>query len=157
IAVNRVGPGELLGFKTPGSITLGEYGRPAGSRARAIAAQFEQAGVPCAAVDCLEEARWRKLAWHMPFNGPAIAAGGLPTDRILADPRLAAEVRALMAEVVQAAAARGIRIPDDFVQGQIDVTGPMGAYKPSSAIDFLAKKPVEVEAIWGEPLRRAQA
>ena len=30
----------------------------------------------------------------------------------------------------------------------------MGAYKPSSLIDFLARKPVEVEAIWGEPYRR---
>jgi len=33
----------------------------------------------------------------------------------------------------------------------------MGPYKPSSLIDFLANKPVEVDAIWGEPLRRGQA
>jgi 2-dehydropantoate 2-reductase len=33
----------------------------------------------------------------------------------------------------------------------------MGAYQPSSLIDFLAGREVEVEAIWGEPLRRAQA
>ena len=25
----------------------------------------------------------------------------------------------------------------------------MGAYRPSSLIDFLASRPVEVEAIWG--------
>jgi 2-dehydropantoate 2-reductase len=33
----------------------------------------------------------------------------------------------------------------------------MGAYQPSSLVDFLAGREVEVEAIWGEPLRRAQA
>lgn len=33
----------------------------------------------------------------------------------------------------------------------------MGAYRPSSLTDYLAGREVEVEAIWGEPLRRAQA
>ena len=32
----------------------------------------------------------------------------------------------------------------------------MGAYQPSSLIDFVENRPVEVEAIWGEPLRRGQ-
>ena len=30
----------------------------------------------------------------------------------------------------------------------------MGSYKPSSLIDFQEGKAVEVEAIWGEPMRR---
>jgi 2-dehydropantoate 2-reductase len=33
----------------------------------------------------------------------------------------------------------------------------MGDYKPSTLLDFLAGKPLELEPIWGEPLRRAQA
>ena len=33
----------------------------------------------------------------------------------------------------------------------------MGPYKPSSLLDYLAGREVEVEAIWGEPLRQAQA
>jgi 2-dehydropantoate 2-reductase len=32
----------------------------------------------------------------------------------------------------------------------------MGAYQPSSLVDYLAGREVEVEAIWGEPLRRAR-
>ena len=31
----------------------------------------------------------------------------------------------------------------------------MGAYRPSSVIDFVEGRPVEIEAIWGEPLRSA--
>jgi 2-dehydropantoate 2-reductase len=33
----------------------------------------------------------------------------------------------------------------------------MGAYRPSSLIDWQEGREIEVEAIWGEPLRRAQA
>ena len=40
---------------------------------------------------------------------------------------------------------------------QFDVTPPMGPYQPSSLVDYLAGREVEVETIWGEPLRRAQA
>ena len=32
----------------------------------------------------------------------------------------------------------------------------MGAYQPSSLIDYLDGRAVEVEALWGEPLRRGQ-
>ena len=36
-------------------------------------------------------------------------------------------------------------------------TQAMGADPPSTLIDDLAGRPLEIEAIWGEPLRRAQA
>jgi len=42
------------------------------------------------------------------------------------------------------------------LEKQFELTEPMGPYKPSSLIDYLDGKPVEVDAIWGEPLRRAQ-
>ncbi len=156
IASTRTGPGEVTCYH-PGSITLGEHGRPAAERTRVLAAAFAAAGVKCNVVDNLAESRWRKLVWNVPFNGLAIAAGGITTDRILADPTLAVEVRALMDEVAAAAARFGHVIPEKFIQGQIDVTRPMGPYQPSSLVDFLAGRAVEIEAIWGEPLRRAQA
>jgi 2-dehydropantoate 2-reductase len=33
----------------------------------------------------------------------------------------------------------------------------MGPYRPSSLVDYLAGREVEIESIWGEPLRRAKA
>jgi 2-dehydropantoate 2-reductase len=107
--------------------------------------------------DDLAELRWRKLVWNVPFNGLAIAAGGIATDRILSDPVLEEEVRLLMKEVISAAAHLGIAIPDEFVEDQIARTRPMGAYRPSSLIDYVEGRDVEVESIWGEALRRAQA
>jgi 2-dehydropantoate 2-reductase len=156
IAATRTAPGEVMCYH-PGSIALGEFGRPPLDRTRALAAQFETAGVKTRVVDDLNEARWRKLVWNIPFNGLAIAAGGITTNRLCAIPRLAEEVRALMHEVQFAASRLGFVIPEKFLRQQFDVTPPMGAYRPSSLVDFLAGREVEVEAIWGEPLRRAQA
>jgi 2-dehydropantoate 2-reductase len=157
IGVTRAAPGEITGYHTPGRMTLGEFGRVAGERAQAIAAMLARAGVKTSVVDDLAEARWQKLIWNIPFNGLAIAGGGLTTDRILANPALAPQVRPLMDEVAAAARRLGYGVPEAFIQAQIDVTPGMGQYQPSSLVDFLAGREVEVEAIWGEPLRRAQA
>jgi 2-dehydropantoate 2-reductase len=156
IASTRTGPGEVTCYVSH-SITLGEFGRPLSERIRGLAAQFEASGVKTRAVDNLDSARWHKLVWNVPFNGLSVAAGGISTDRICADPDLLAEARALMSEIRAAAAALGHEIKESFLQAQIDATLPMGAYRPSSLIDFQAGRDVEVEAIWGEPLRRGQA
>ncbi|HTO02972.1 MAG TPA: ketopantoate reductase C-terminal domain-containing protein, partial [Opitutus sp.] len=130
---------------------------PPTTRTRALAVQFETAGVKIRVAENLAEARWKKLVWNIPFNGLSIATGGLTTDRICADPTLSARVRLLMKEVQQAAAALGYTISDEHLRQQFEVTPPMGAYQPSSLVDYLAGREVEIEAIWGEPLRRAQA
>lgn len=157
IAVTRGGPGELVGFHTPGAMTFGACGRPADATLHDIAAVFAGIGVRTRVLDRLAEARWQKLVWNIPFNGLAIAGGGVSTDRILADPALAGRVRPLMDEVAAAARALGHEVTEAFIQSQIDVTPGMGAYRPSSLVDYLAGRPVEIEAIWGEPLRQARA
>ena len=40
---------------------------------------------------------------------------------------------------------------------QIERSHSMGAYRPSSLIDWQLGRAVEVEAIWGEPLRQGLA
>jgi 2-dehydropantoate 2-reductase len=157
IAVTREAPGEITGYHTPGAMTFGEFGRAAGERVHAVADTFARFGVKTRVLDNLTEARWQKLVWNVPFNGLAIAGGGVATDRIFAEPELVAQVRPLMDEVAMAARHFGFEVTEEFIQSQIDVTPGMGAYRPSSLVDFLAGREVEVEAIWGEPLRRAQA
>lgn len=156
ICVNRLAPGDIS-CTSPGTIGFGEYQRPATDRLRAIAEKFTRAGIKATVHDNLMELRWRKLIWNVPFNGLSIAAGGITTDKIMADPALEAEAAALMREIAAAAAAHGYDIPDSFIRKQLDITRPMGPYKPSSLIDYLAGREVEVESIWGEPLRRAKA
>jgi len=156
VCINRVGPGVLEKY-IPGSVRIGEFSGPRRERTNDLAARFTRAGVDCEAVDSLVAALWRKLVWNVPFNGLTIAAGGVTTDVILARPELWERAWQLMLEVRAVAAALGLEISESFLRRQIEVTYPMGAYKPSSLVDFLAGREVEVEAIWGEPLRQAQA
>lgn len=154
IANVRTGPGEVTCYH-PGNLTLGEFGRGPTERLQALAAQFNAAGVRTRIAEDLASARWHKLVWNIPFNGLCIAAGGIPTDRVCADPALAQQARELMREVQRGAQALGHRLSDAFLQQMFEVTPPMGAYRPSSLIDYLGGRDVEVEEIWGEPLRRA--
>ena len=58
-----------------------------------------------------------------------------------------------MDEVMQASAALGFPQDPQHPTQEVARTRKMGAYQPSSLLDYLAKKPVELESIWGEPLR----
>lgn len=156
VGINRTAPGVIVN-PVEGAVTLGEFGRPAGERLREVVALFQTAGIKTRATDNLAEERWKKLVWNVPFNGLTIAAGGITTDRVLADEGLRREARALMMEVLQGAAALGFVIPESYAEFQLTRTPPLGAYKPSSLLDWQAGRELEVESIWGEPVRRAAA
>ena len=156
IACERTAP-DTVDCRFPGVMTIGKFGKPAGERTHAVAAIFAKAGVKCEAQDNLEEMRWRKLVWNVPFNGLAIAAGSVTTDVIMADEGLRTLARRLMEEVVDAAAKFGHEIPRSFVDLQFERTAKMGNYRPSSLTDFEAGRDIELEEIWGEPVRRAKS
>lgn len=156
VCVNRVAPGVVENYH-PGRVEIGSLGDRWPELAHAAVASFEAAGVKTVFAASLDAALWRKLCWNVPFNGLAIAGGAIACDQILADPAHRARARRLMEEVQRAAEKAGHRIEDSFLDGQFAVTEKMGAYQPSSLIDLIEQRPVEVEAIWGEPLRRGQA
>ena len=121
-----------------------------------IASLWRRAGVKCTAQDNLELQRWHKLVWNVPFNGLSIVSGGITTDVIIADEGLRLMARRLMEEVVEAAAKFGHVISRSFVDLQFERTAKMGGYRPSSLIDFEEGRDMEIEEIWGEPVRRAK-
>ena len=86
-----------------------------------------------------------------------IVAGGIDTAQLMADPGLRSLAEALIREVVEAARHLGHPLPDSLVDEHLEATLTMGPYRPSSLIDFTEGRDVEVESIWGEPLRRAAA
>jgi 2-dehydropantoate 2-reductase len=61
-----------------------------------------------------------------------------------------------MLEVIAAARALGLAIPDSLAEKQIERTRTMGAYKASTLIDFERGFPLELESLFLEPLRQAQ-
>ncbi len=156
VCINRLAPG-LIAHTAEGLIRMGEFSGPSGARAAALAELLQAAGIPCRVESSLAAAQWRKLVWNIPFNGLSIAAGGIDTAAILAAPTLEALCRELMREVIAASTALGHPLPESLVGEQVTRTYAMQAYRPSSLIDWLDGRPVEVESIWGEPLRRARA
>ncbi len=151
----RTAPG-VVECSFPGLMTIGKFGKPAGERTHAVAALWRRAGVKCTAQDNLELQRWHKLVWNVPFNGLAIVAG-TTTDLLLADDGMRLLARRLMEEVVEAAAKFGHEISRSFVDLQFERTAKMAAYRPSSLIDFEEGRDLEIEEIWGEPVRRAKS
>lgn len=140
-----------------GHIVIGEYGGAPQARTHEIAEEFKGSGIKCTVAEDLALEQWRKLVWNVPFNGLSILAGGIDTAAILADEDLRQSTIALMEEVIAAANKCGHALPITAVAEQMKQTETMGAYKPSTLLDFEAGKPLEIEAIWGEPLRRALA
>jgi len=126
-------------------------------RAHSLAQLFESAGLSCSVAPSVGSARWYKLVWNIPFNGLAIAEGGIDTAQILTNPTLHTKTLALMKEVMAASAALGFPQDPEHPQMEIERTRKMGAYQPSSLLDYLAQKPVELYSIWGEPLRQGTA
>lgn len=156
VCVNRTAPGVVENY-LPGRVAIGSAGDRFPEEAEAAVRAFASAGVRTELAPCLEVALWRKLSWNVPFNGLAIVGGGVTTDRILGDTALRARARRLMEEIMEVgAAACGWDPDEDLVEKQFAVTEKMGAYRPSSLIDYLAGGTVEVEPIWGRPLRRAE-
>jgi 2-dehydropantoate 2-reductase len=164
ICVNRDDDGRIRHL-AHGRVGVGHHLDDPARTAR-LAGLWRGAGVAVLEPTCLLEARWRKLAWNIPFNGLSVAGGGAGrgTAGILADPALTARCEALMRETIAignadlAARNRQERIDADaWTREQIALTREMGDYLTSTVLDWRAGRPLETELIFREPLRRAHA
>lgn len=157
---NKVGPGHIHHLDY-GSVRLARYaadGAPAGisDAMLAIARDFAAAGIRVDTSDDLVLARWQKLVWNVPMSGLSVVLGG-DTRSLITHPHTRALAEAIMREVVAGARAVGRAIREDFVGKMIDMTLAMPPYQASMKVDFDRGKPMEVEAIYGNPVRAAQA
>lgn len=165
---NKVGPGHIRHLDY-GAITLGEYTsdlQPGGisDRMQQIAQDFERAGIPIHLDEDLQLARWKKLVWNIPFNGLSVILDAT-TDQLMANESTRKLAEQLMREVVAGAAAcipsaaigmTHRTIPESFIATMLDYTAKMKPYRTSMKIDYDECRPLEVEAIFGSPLRVAK-
>lgn len=158
VCSNKIAPGEIHHLHY-GTITLIEYA-PGYRRCRVtprmeqIAKNFKSAGIAIAFAEDLMFERWQKLLWNVPFNGLSVVLNA-NTQEILASPEIRKLVLELMQEVALAAKARELVIPTDLFHERIERTEKMNFYHPSMKIDYENRRPLEVEAIFGKPLRLA--
>jgi 2-dehydropantoate 2-reductase len=156
VCINRLAPA-IIDTSLDGYVRMAAASGPVNAAVETCVGTFAGAGVDCQAEASLESVLWKKLCWNIPFNGLSIVGGSITTDLILASLELNERAYVLMMEVQAAADARGHGFDDAHIKRQFVVTVGMGPYRPSSLIDFVEGRDVEVEGIWGEPLRRGLA
>lgn len=127
------------------------------TQAQELADLFAAAGIESTVAPSLRAARWQKLMWNIPFSTLAISAGAVTTQEIVQDAGLRESARRLMVETATAANADGCALNiEAMVNKMLTNTATMGSYQPSMLIDYVNRRPLEVEAILGEPCRRAE-
>ena len=160
IGVHRGKPGEILHLEF-GALNLGHHGDDAAQLDEAVAL-WDGSKVEIRREPSLLKARWEKLGWNIPFNGMCVVAGGASTETIMSTRALRDTAHRAMREVVAAGnadlAAQGQteRIDGDALcERYLTMTAGMGPYRPSTVLDFIDGRAMEVEAMFETPARRA--
>ena len=160
IGVHRGEPGEILHLEF-GALNLGHHGDDAAQLAEAVAL-WDGSKVEIRREPSLLKARWEKLGWNIPFNGMCVVAGGASTETIMSTPALRDTAHRAMREVVAAGnadlAAQGqaaLIDGDALCERYLTMTAGMGPYRPSTVLDFIDGRAMEVEAMFETPARRA--
>jgi 2-dehydropantoate 2-reductase len=151
----KAGPG-WIAHQAFGSITFSAYPKTQGidvatGRLRQVEMDFRQAGVETRWHEDWRVARWSKLVWNIPFNGlcTLMAAN---TFQLLQEESMRTLIQDLMLEVVAGAKACGVVLAEDIVNRMMASSDAMPPYEPSMKLDYDARRPMELEAIYGRTL-----
>ena len=158
LCAQRTGPNSVAHLDY-GALTIAAHAPdevPAGVTPlmKQIVADLTAARTAAVLDDDLVLARWRKLLWNIPFN-PLSVILDATTDELVADPHTVALIRVLMEEVRAAAAAEGRMLPEGIVDDLLAATARMAPYATSMKLDAESGRPMEVDVMLAEPLRRA--
>ena len=154
---NKVGPGHIRHMDY-GRIAFGEYsseGPSMTNRARSLCDVLVSAGIDAVVEADLNQMRWRKLMWNIPFNGLSVVLDA-STKELVESPSALSLVESVITEVHHAASKSGAEIPRKVIQRTIDITKAMVPYDSSMRLDYLHGCPMEVKAIFGNPIRVAR-
>jgi len=124
---------------------------PAEAIGKRVLADMKAAGIEAHWTDDLAATRWRKLMWNIPFNGLSVALDA-STDEIIASTAGRKLANQLIGEVHAGAAVCGITIDPAAIRATMEHTETMVPYDSSMRLDFRHGRPMEVEAIFGNPL-----
>ncbi|HWH13555.1 MAG TPA: 2-dehydropantoate 2-reductase [Miltoncostaeaceae bacterium] len=154
VGLRVVTPG-TVDHQAEGRVVLGD---PAGGRTAAAARVH---GLVAGAWDArlaedVAREQWSKLLWNIGFNA-LCAVTGATAGEALATPETRALVREAMDEVVALAASHGVAVPPERVAAMSAYIPGLRDYRPSTAQDIAAGKPVEREALTAFMVRAGAA
>ncbi|MDR1808053.1 MAG: 2-dehydropantoate 2-reductase [Propionibacteriaceae bacterium] len=146
ICAFREGPGHVR-HTAYGAITLAPLNPDDQVRLGQLEHLLTAAGLEVSTQPDVVTARFRKLVWNIPFNGLSVVLDATTKD-LAESPAADRLVRALMAEVVEAAAACGVTIDAGFIDEMAGSVAGMAEYSPSMRLDYLAHRPLEIDALY---------
>ena len=155
IGVFQQESGKII-HQAAGRLKIGLYGGGSSEKMELLCGNFNKGAVECEIVENIEYFRWVKLVWNTPYNPVSVLAGSVDTEIICKTETLENLCIELMKEVCAVAASRGIHLPEDIVQKNVEFTRGFPPYKTSMLVDFENKRPLEVEAIVGNVVRIAR-
>jgi len=150
---NKVGPGHIVHLDY-GAVSFAPFDERDRPLLAPLMAAFAAGGVEVKELPSLAEARWRKLAWNIPFNGLSVLLDA-NTDELMADPDARRLAEQLMSEVLLGAAACGHAIEPEFIGALLASTERMTPYAPSMRLDYLARRELEIDYLYRRPLHAA--
>lgn len=158
VCLYRKAPGVVV-HQDNGMIDLAYHSGPADEQQQQEmittgAALFRDAGLKAREMGILDGARWQKLVWNAPFNGVSVILNA-GTQTLLDNAASRQLIGELMQEVVDAAQACGHKMPESLAEKLLAGTQRMPDYLPSMYHDWLHKRPMELDSLYGEALKLA--
>lgn len=167
ICSNKVGDGHIR-HMAYGDVLLGAHNEqnqpgPPTPLMESIAADFTRARLTIDLTADLPMARWKKLVWNVPYNGLSVVLDAT-TEEMMNDDGVRSLIITLMQEVLTVANAWGQKIspgtqrnlPLETIDQMLAHTEEMVPYRTSMKIDYDEGRPMEIEAILGNPINTAQ-
>lgn len=151
----RVAPGHIA-HSDYGRITVGLYQGDGWAVLEEMKLDFMQNKVEIQLIDDLKYARWQKLVWNIPYNGLSVVMN-TTCDYLNAQPDMRQLIHDIMIEVIEAANACGAKLDETEAEKMLAHTDNMQPYSPSMKLDFEHRRPMEIEAIYSNPLKAASA
>lgn len=152
IGSHKTNPGHIE-HQDYGNLDLGSYNVKNNELLKQLVVALNTAGV-ASTLDDLKTLRWKKLVWNMSFNGLTVALN-TTTDQIIENEESLTRCKQIMREVILAAKANGVLIPESFVEEAVSFTMQMKPYKPSMKLDFDYNRPLELRYLYQRPIKVA--
>jgi len=149
ICCYKAGPGHIHHVDY-GSLTIGLHNNKSLENIdimKQVVSDFKLAGIQSNYDDNLFSIRWKKLIWNIAFNGICVVLN-IQTNKLMNNPSSRAMLKDIMLEVISAARACGVPIEDEIAEKTLIHTDKMTPYAPSMKLDYDAKRPLEIEAIY---------
>ena len=153
ICSTKVGDGHIR-HADFGELTIGSYTKTDPAILEKVIEDLKNAGLPVKLTNDLNDFRWRKLVWNIPYNGMTVIMNA-GTDELMKEPHMRQLINELMLEVIAAGNACGAHIKEEFADKMMDYTDSMRPYKPSMKVDFDAGRMIEIGYIYSNPVKIA--